>query len=428
MVDYHTNALNESLRLLLGSPYLAAAVTHLTANSEAVNSELGNTVLEEIPAFTDSANPDILPDLARHGPQHTVEIIRLLKGEAVGNLGFVREHAHLRAEQHFPLEATLHAYRCGHKVFSRWLRESILTGVASPQDAQQAIAAVADFAIEYTDAISTVFASEYLSQTRLLTQVAGDRRAQLLSILLDGYDESDGRVANILRSAGYLDRRQSFCVVLGQPVDPAEMLNPSRARRLADSMDKALKHPTIRRLIDVRNNNVTMVLSDVRRTSGWTAPGTALARRITSDLTTLGNSVLVGISNDVPSTSQIPFAHREAILALELADVSRRVVQISDVSMNRLMLHLVGEDMQRVLPSWTESLYRADSKHHGALTATIRAYADSNMNVLKAAERLSLHPNTIYARLAKIAELTGLNAKNYHDLNELHLVVDSRAH
>lgn len=414
--------------MLRGSPYLAAAITHLTANSSAINAELGETVVTEIPAFTDSGNPDTLPGLARHGPQHTAEIIRLLSGESVGNLRFVREHAQQRAEQHFPLEATLHAYRCGHKVFSRWLRESVLTGVASPEDAQQVIVAVADFAIEYTDAISTVFASEYLSQIRLLTEVAGDRRAELLSILLDGYDESDGRVANILRSAGYLDRRQSFCVVLAQPVDPAEMLNPSRARRLAESMDNALKHTTVRRLIDIHDNKVTVVLSDIRRASGWTKPGTALANRFTSDLTTLGNAVLIGVSNDVPSTSQIPIAYREAKLALEFASVSKRVVLVSDVSMTGLMLHLLRDDMQRLLPSWTEGFFQADDKQHGALTATIRAYADSNMNLIKAADRLSLHPNTIYARLEKISELTGLNAKNYHDLNELHLVANSRSH
>ncbi len=229
MPDYQIKALNDALRRLGESPALPAAVRHLKGNHAVINVELGETVLAQIPAFTDSRNPEILPELSRHGPQHTDEILRLLNGGEPGDFAFVREHSRRHASQRFPLEATLHAYRCGQKVFSRWMRRAALTVESSPQDAQQIVAAVADFAMEYTDAISTIAAGAYLAQTRLMADVAGDQRAELLTILLDGYDESDGRVANILRSAGYLDTRQSFCIALAQPVVPAEMQNPARA-------------------------------------------------------------------------------------------------------------------------------------------------------------------------------------------------------
>ncbi|MDH3688757.1 MAG: helix-turn-helix domain-containing protein [Gammaproteobacteria bacterium] len=424
MSDYHTNALNEALQRLSDSRFLPAAVRYLTDNSTAINAELRETVLAEIPAFSESRNPDILPELAQHGPQHTIEILRLLDGEPVGDFEFVRQHARRRAEQRFPLEATLHAYRCGHKIFSRWVREATLAAVSSAKDAQQIVAAVADFTIEYTDAISTIAASAYVSQTRLLADVAGDHRAELLNILLDGYDESDGRVAKILRDAGFLDRRQSFCVVLAQPVDPAEMLNPARARRLADSIDKILQGSPARRLIDVRDNKVTTIFSDIRRASGWTAPHTELAKRISADLSMVGNAALIGVSNDVPSTSQVPTAHSEALLALELADVTHRVVQFSEIPTRRLMLHLAGEEFQRVLPVWSSEFFVADEKAGGSLVATIRAYANANMNVLKAAEQLSVHPNTIYSRFQKILDITGLDARSYHTLTELLIVAD----
>jgi len=426
MSDYHTNALNEALKRLGDSPFLPAAVRHLAANASAINSELSETVLTEIPAFYESRNPDVLPDLARHSPQHTIEILRLLGGDPVGDFAFVRTHAQRRADQRFPLEATLHAYRCGHKVFSRWMREATLRAASSPEDAQQVVAAVADFAIEYTDAISTIAASAYVSQTRLLADVAGDHRAELLNILLDGYDESDGRVAKVLRDAGYLDRRQTFCVALAQPVDPAEMLNPARARRLADSIDNIFQGLPARRLIDVRDNKVTTVFSGTRRVSGWTAPHTALAKRIASALSMAGNAVLLGVSNDVPSTSQIPTAHREALLALELADVTHRVVQISEVPARRLILHLVGEEFRRVLPAWNREFFLADDKASGALVATLRAYANANMNVLKTAEQLSVHPNTIYTRFQRILDITGSDARSYHALTELLIVADCR--
>lgn len=39
---------------------------------------------------------------------------------------------------------------------------------------------------------------------------------------------------------------------------------------------------------------------------------------------------------------------------------------------------------------------------------------------------LTVHPNTIYSRANKIADLTGKNALSYHDLTELLLAMDCR--
>ena len=366
----------------------------------------------------------MLPDLARHGREHTSEIIRLLSGGPVDDFAFVRDYARRRTEQHFPLESTLHAYRCCHKVFARWVSEATLSVVSSPEDARQIVAAVSEFTMEYTDAISTIASSMYVSRTRLLADVAGDQRAELLTILLDGYDESDGRVAEILRNAGYLDGRRSFCVALAQSVDPAEMLNPARARRLADSIDEIFIGKAVRHLIDLRDNMVTIVFSDVCRISGWTVSRIDLAKRLTSDLAVVGTAALIGVSNDAPSTSRIPIAHRQARLALEFADITHRVTQFSEISPQRLILHFAGEEFQRVLPAWTGEFFRADDKARGALVATLRAYANANMNALQAAEKLKVHPNTIYSRWQKIADITGLEARSYHALTELLLVAD----
>jgi len=381
-------------------------------------------VISEISAFSQSRNPYVLPDLSRHGPDHTGEILRLLSQATVGDFEFVREHARRWAEHRFPLEATLHAYRCGHKVFLHWLREAVLASTEPGQESQELATAVADFAIEYTDTISTIVAQEHVAQTRFLADVAGDQLSQLVNILLEGYDESDGRVAKILRHEGYLDRRQSFCVAVARTVEPSEMLNPTRARRAAESIDVVVRLPTSRRLVDLRDNLVVMIFSDTRRLSGWTAPNRKLASRICGELSHIGNVILIDVSDDVPSTSQIPAAHRQATMALDLADVSSRVVQFSDISVRRLALHFAHQELSKMLPSWTEEFHRAKDKQNDALHATIRTYADANMNVLKAAEQLGVHPNTIYARFQRIQEITDLDPRSYHPLTELLLVAE----
>ena len=425
MTESYTNGLTDALRRLADSPILPSALRQLRGNVTAINAELGETVLTEIPAFTQSRNPEILPELSQHGPQHTDEILRLLDKGRPGDFEFVREHARRRASQHFPLEATLHAYRCGQRVFSRWVREAVLDAGSSAADAQQLVAAVADFAMEYTDAISTIAAGAYLAQTRLMADVAGDQRAELMTILLEGYDESDGRVANILRGAGYLDARQSFCVALAQPVDPAEMQNPARARRMADSIHGILRGSRARRIVDLRDNKVAIVFSATRRVSGWTAPKFELAKQVSAELLKVGNAALIGVSNDVPSTSKIPTAYREAALALELASVTQRVTQFSDVPLQRLALHLAGDELQRVLPVWAQAFSKANRKSNGALAGTLRAYADADMNVLRAAETLTVHPNTIYARFQRIQDITGLDARSFRELTELLIVLDA---
>ena len=424
--QYHFAALNDALSRLGHNPVLPAAVKLLSREVKLINTQLSETVVAQIPSFSASNNPDVLPELASHGAKHTSEILHLLGGGAVGGFEFVREHAKRRAEQHFPLEATLHAYRCGHKVYSQRLRTAVLRAAAKKDNTQRVVADVADFSIEYTDAVSTVATSAYVAQTRLLADVVGDQRAELLNILLEGYDEADGRVARVLRNAGYLARRQSYCVALAQSVDPAEMLNPKRARRMVDAIDKKLHSTTVRHLIDLRANKVTIVFSASRRASGWTAPHTALAKQVGAALSTVGNAVLIGVSNDVPSTAQIPNAYKEAQLALGFASVAQRVVEFAKIPMFRLLQSLAGEEFKRVLPAWAQALYQADDKMEGALSATLRSYAAANMNVLKTAQVLAIHPNTVYARLQKISAITGLDARAFYDLTELLIMVDCR--
>ena len=109
--DSHLKALNEVLHRLRYHPFPPDAVAFLASSEDAINRELGDTVLTQIPAYSETRNPDVLPALAQHGPEHTTEILRLLGGGPVGEFDFVREHACRRAEQRFPLEAHLHAFR-----------------------------------------------------------------------------------------------------------------------------------------------------------------------------------------------------------------------------------------------------------------------------------------------------------------------------
>ena len=78
-------------------------------------------------------------------------------------------------------------------------------------------------------------------------------------------------------------------------------------------------------------------------------------------------------------------------------------------------------------PNWVALLVKADAAANGVLIKTLRAVANADMNMQKAARILGKHPNTVYSRIDRIREFTGLDGQRYHDLTELLLGVDCSA-
>jgi hypothetical protein len=399
-----------------------AAASSLRASAREAGEALRGEVLKEVRGFSASGNPRVIPELRDHARAHVEELLRLLAGEDLGDFAFVRDHARLRAEQRFPLELTLHAYRCGHRVLSRWMRDGAAT--SRLQNLDRAIAAIADFAIEYTDVISAVMTSEYVAHIRMVAAAEGDRDAELLNVLLAGYDESDGRIARLLRASGYLEQRRAYCVLVIRSANAGEMDSPERAQRILTSLSELLSPTPIRSLAGLRNGVVIAVASAVRRQSGWTAPQSSLSDRLASMLLQWGPSVVVGLSADHPSISAIPRARREASAALDFAGVDRRVVQFQNLPLRSLLTHAGGEYVRATAPAWVEILLATDAAAEGNLLKTLAALGDADLNVQDAGRRLGVHANTVYGRLARIRELTGLDGRKYHDLAEMLIAID----
>jgi sugar diacid utilization regulator len=200
----------------------------------------------------------------------------------------------------------------------------------------------------------------------------------------------------------------------------------ARAQRVVAAIADAVNATPIRLLVGVRDNLAIVVASDRRRQSGWTAPQSSLARRLHTLLLVMGPAVVVGISADQPSTAFIPKALHEAKTALDFSCAARRVVSFSELPFRSLLVYRGAGQVKSALPLWLDALGEADKKLSGALVQTLRAVGDADMNIQKAARLLGKHPNTVYARIERIRELTGLNGQSYHDLTELLLAADCR--
>ena len=416
--------LRATLSALKGQGLVPGVSEVLESRSDRFIRELVSAITNEVPAYTESGNPELIPELEIHLGDVVDTACRLLSGERVGDLAFVAEHAQRRAAQKFPLDAVLHAYRCAHRNLSRWVRDAALETAAESAQVRRVVAAVTDFTVEFTGALGNVLNSEYVAHTRILAEAEGDRRTRLMDTLLSGYDESDQIAAQLLKRAGYLEQRQAYCVALARSVNPREMENPARAQRMADALNDVFTGSALRFLIGIRDNHVVAIVSGTRRLSGWTAPQSPVADRVYPLLRQVGPAALIGVSNDMPSTSHIPRAMSEAQLAIEFADVANRVMPYSRIPFRQMLVTHARGAIQSALPIWLEAFIKSDQKSRGTLLATLRAYADADMNVLRTAELLEIHPNTIYARMRRIRDVTGLDPLSYHALTEMLLATE----
>ncbi|MDH3439487.1 MAG: hypothetical protein OEM63_01950, partial [Gammaproteobacteria bacterium] len=259
-----------------------------------------------VSAYSETGNPDILPELRDHLDAQLDAVCLLLGDKWAADFSFVKSHAERRAEQKFPLDALLQSYRFLHKILSSWIRDAARETAADDAHVRRVVAAATDFTIEYTGTVGSLATSSYVNRTRRLAEAEGDRRTALLNTLLDGYDESDQRAARLLRRSGYLEQRQSYCVAVARSVNPAEMESTARAQRMADAIAAELDSTPIRTIVGIRDLHVVIVMSATRRMSGWTSPQSLLAERAYRHLRKIGPAALIGLSNDAPSTSHIP--------------------------------------------------------------------------------------------------------------------------
>lgn len=419
-----TTKINRALQSLRESGVIPAVAARLLADRPSFVDGLNSTIKTEVGAYQRTSNPDIVPELGVHLSAHVSEVCRMLAGESAGTPSFVIEYAQRCAEQKFPLDAALQAFGCLHKAMSHWIRDAALQSADNTAQVRRVVADVMDFTIEYCGAIGTAMTAEYVAHTRMLAETESDQRSALLNLLLSGYDESDATAARLLRRGGYLEQRQSYCVAVARSVDPREMENAARAKRMADAVGLPLRQLPVRCLMGVRDNLVTVVLSGRQRQSGWTAPDQLLADRVYTALRTVGTAALIGLSGDVPSTSHIPEAINEAKLSLDYASVGERVVRYTNIPLQQMLIRLAREKLPASQPEWLQKLLHANQKGRGALGRTLTAYADADMNVLQAAKTLGVHPNTMYSRFNKIEAISGKSALSYRSLSELLLALE----
>jgi DNA-binding PucR family transcriptional regulator len=141
----------------------------------------------------------------------------------------------------------------------------------------------------------------------------------------------------------------------------------------------------------------------------------ALQRRLRSE----GVALAMGVSTVATGVGELPRAYQEAHVALTGVGDEGGVEALARLTPFDYLALCADDTARRLVDPRLCAFLEEDRRRGGALTETIRAVADADLNLRVAAERLQVHPNTAQYRLRRIEERTGRNPRRIADLLDL---------
>jgi DNA-binding PucR family transcriptional regulator len=137
-----------------------------------------------------------------------------------------------------------------------------------------------------------------------------------------------------------------------------------------------------------------------------------------------GTPLAMGISTVATGVAELPRACLEARTALESVTDGGGVVALPRLSPFDYLALRADDTARWLVDARLRTFLDEDRARGGVLTATVRAFADANLNLRLAAGRLQVHPNTAQYRLRRIEERTGRNPRRIADLLDLLVAIE----
>jgi len=371
-------------------------------------------VVDEIPGYENVAS-EVVADL-RAGATATVELLArtFAEGSSVRreDLGFLRGLAARRVHQGVSLEDFIHAYRVALLAYWGACAEEAMRLKLS----REAGFALASSAIEAIDIITTQAAEAYLrEETRIRTQ-RGRAARDLLERLIHGEPIVPGRRHP---AAPGLDPTGQLLTVVGT-VQHATIAVGDALQIARDTLEEDLSLGAARALAAIRHGELVVIMAG-------SSPRTKLAGLRAARQRALDEhsvDVRYGVSVPFQGFAGVPQAYREAVLSLSYASPSRPILSLHDLSSFECALIGATATTKAIIASKGSSLQALADDELTASIETIRAFADADLNVAGAAERIHVHPNTIRYRLQQIATRTGHDPRTFAGLIELLCILE----
>jgi DNA-binding PucR family transcriptional regulator len=139
-----------------------------------------------------------------------------------------------------------------------------------------------------------------------------------------------------------------------------------------------------------------------------------------------GYTFAIGRSRLAGDAVELPRAASEALLAANVAQGSADgpTLAFEQTGAYRLLLSAMSEnpsELQRFFAETVEPLVAYDDQYETDLVQTLEAFLEADGNVAGTAQRLFTHRHTIYYRLERVRELSGLDVSSSDGREKLSL-------
>ncbi|MFZ1926556.1 MAG: helix-turn-helix domain-containing protein, partial [Solirubrobacteraceae bacterium] len=150
----------------------------------------------------------------------------------------------------------------------------------------------------------------------------------------------------------------------------------------------------------------------------------AVLREMESALS--GYTFALGRSRIAEDPGELPRAAGEALLAANVAEGGSQegVLAFEQTGAYRLLLSAMSEnpsELQRFYAETVEPLVAYDEQYETDLLQTLETFLEADGNVAGTAQRLFTHRHTVYYRLERVRELTGLDVSSSDGREKLSL-------
>jgi hypothetical protein len=416
-----TMLVTEWSKRLRADPLASKVVIELRGCANEIWTSAFDLLKKECPEYRNSVDDEF----TRESKRHCAELLRFIVSIAAGQLRdlgadpfrFVRTHAEWRAAHNVPLAASLHAYRLAHRTYWGMTRSAVLKH-SKQADAVAGLSTLSDFWLELFDMVGASLTEAHAVEEKLVTAQSARVHVALIEDLLCGVIPRNAEAQRICALCG-IRPGECMAVLVARlvSVDEAQVDFEVKLRSLAQLIERSLPSSGFGKLIDIRNSEVTGVVSSDSDT----------ARRALQALQGIGSkkhagygiAASVGISLDVTDVSRLPQALGEARLAINFAGAAQPVMMFGNIELLEFLIGHADEAAFRLIPGWARHFSDPADVKSRDLLHTVRAFADASFNVKQTARQLGLHANTVYFRLNRVMAITGIDPRTYKGLSLL---------
>jgi sugar diacid utilization regulator len=274
--------------------------------------------------------------------------------------------------------------------------------------------------------ITTMIASEVervRAPERASESAAGDfLRAVLLRELVD----RDQLIAAARDLSLEIADGASMIVARARPQAPTEEGWRGRVRAIAERGARAVSSRSIAALSEREGMSAAEVILLVPGADEQTGAraAEAVSRELQAALSSF--TFALGRSRIAADPADLPRAASEALLAANVAEGSdgEQPLAFEETGAYRLLLSTMSEnpgELQRFYAETVEPLVSYDDQYETDLLQTLETFLELDGNVARTAQRLFTHRHTIYYRLERVRELTGLDVSSTDGREKLSL-------